>query len=279
MSHPSLHPFRSAGCALLALAASCAGPNLYRENREALAAANKLLLAGQLDPARAALESCLVRTRATPDAFVLQRYFAAYLLSRAALESSLHAGKGWLEAQAGTTYYMNFALDWHAAAAAAAPAVDGEPLLPPDLAGFGIERAQTYRDLAGLIVCGRLRFLGEIAMIVGQQPGLAAVAAAERLADDVGLDAALRPWLMWSLFEFHKARDEKLAYTFGIRARELGRQEPATFPAEQSQQIVDWILNGSKFVFRSSAGVEFDPGAEVCSQTGEPNIRFQGSPK
>lgn len=270
-------------CALVPalLAAACGSANPFVENRLALDAANQKLMAGDYAAATGALQGLVLRTNLQPDQFVLQRYFAAYLLSRAQVETGLATtGDQWLPTLVGSTYFMNFAEAW-SAAAKASPAADEtkEAMLPEALAAFGVDNAQAYLGLCWLVVCARLGFQNEVAEVCGAEPRLAAVESAEKLSQDLGMSDAARPWLLWSLFQHQKVRDERLAYRFAIRARELGRTVPTAFPAARGDEIVHWILNESKFVFKSSAGVEFDPKAERCSQTGEPNIAFRGTPK
>lgn len=279
-----MHPCRRLAPAALALfmgLAGCASADLISENRVALQAAHEQLQTGDGAAACRQLEALVVRTNAAPSDFVLQRFFAVYLMSRAQFEASfVGSGDDWLEGVAACAYYMNFALDWSRAAKAAAPKGEaGQDVLPADLAAFGVDNAQTFLDMAWLVSCARTKFQGEVADVLARQTQLGSVAQAEALCSSVGLSENLRPWLLWSVFDYQKSHNEQLAYTFGIRARELGRQVPKAFPPERCQQIVQWILGESKLLFKSSAGVEFDPGAEVCSQTGEPNLSFQGHPK
>jgi hypothetical protein len=175
---------------------------------------------------------------------------------------------------------MNFAEEWSKTATSAPKtSEDGEAMLPESLAAGGIERTRSYLDLTWLILCGRTGFQDEIGDVIQGEAKLANVAAAEQLGQSSGLSDRMMPWMMWSLFEYQRLRNEPLAYTFGVRARELGRKVPDSFPTARCDQIVGWIQNDSKFVFKSNAGIPFDPGAEVCSQTGEPNIRFHAEPK
>lgn len=284
--NPIRFPFRAvilraAAFAPVLLAAACGSANPFVENRQALDAANQKLLAGDFAATDSVLQGLVLKTNPEAGRFALQRYFAAYLLSRAQMESALRmTGEQWLPTLVGSTYFMNFAEAW-SAAAKASPAADEtkEPMLPEALATFGVDNAQAYLNLCWLVVCARLGFQNEVAEVCGAEPRLATVESAEKLSHDLGMTDEARPWLLWSLFQHQKVRDERVAYRFGIRARELGRSVAGSFPAARGDEIVHWIQSESKFVFKSTAGVEFDPKAERCSQTGEPNISFRGSPK
>ena len=282
MQSPFANLVRRLGLGLLGLAAACSTPDLFSDNRLTLESADKRLAAGEFDAVMAPLEDLVLRTNADPEPFALQRYFAVYLLSRANAEASVRTGgDDWLSNLTAAAYYMNYALEWSKAAKASGPkAEDGAVLLPASLSSYGLEKTQTYLDLAWVVICARAKFQGEVAEVLGREPRLLSVLDTEALSREVGMSDEMRPWLLWSVYEYQKSHgDEPAAYKFGIRARELGRQVPRAFPSQMGDQIVRWILNDSKYVFKSSAGVAFDPGSEVCSQTGEPNISFQGEMK
>ncbi|MCA8975297.1 MAG: hypothetical protein KDC98_11290 [Planctomycetes bacterium] len=270
---------RRIGCGALAFAAACAGPNICRDNRLALEAANQQVIDGQLGPAKAALEAFLVKTNGIADEFVLQRYFAAYLLSRVSLESSLR-GNEWLEPLVAASYYLNFAEQWSKAAKASAPTgEEGEAMLPADLAAFGVDRAQTYLDVVWGVLCSRTLFQGEVDAVLAGLPGMARVKTADELCRELGMTNAMRVWTMFCLFEFYKEKDEPLAYTFGVFARELGREVRDAFPASYDEAIVNWILNESKYVYKSSKGIAFSPATDSCSVSGDRNIDFKAELK
>lgn len=227
------------------------------------------------------LERIVIRTNPEPEGFELQRFFAAYLLSRSNLERSVRAsGDRWLAPCVRSTYYRGYARDWRAAAKKSGPkSEEGEPLLPQALAALGADNALAYLDIVWMVVSARTGFEEEIGDVIADHPEFATVAGAEEFSGSLGTTKQVAPWVLWSLFEYHKTRNEPLAYRFGIRARELGRDSGGAFPESTADGIVAWILKGSKYVFRSSAGVEFEPGADQCSQTGEKNIDYQSQLK
>ncbi len=263
----------------LAGLASCGGANPYVQNRETLDAGFAQIKSGKLDAANTTLEGLIMATNEDPRMFALQRYYAAYLLSRSKLEASVKAkGDDWLGPTVAANYYRSYARDWESDARASKPKDEtGEALLSETLAAISLDDVDAYLDLMWLITSGRAKFLTEVGTLVNEDSRFATVTSAEMRAIELGLTDAGMPWLMLALHKhFHdKNGQEETAYRFGIRARELGKKQPTGFPASYSREIVDWITNHPTHAFKSSSNIAFDPNEDFCVESGEPNIQFK----
>ena len=275
--------------AVTLLAACSSTKTLYGQNRGQLASASESMEAGEYQAARTKLEWLLISTREEAGTYAAQRYWAAFLLARLNLEAGLRApflteprltGRAtrqepsWVAHFVLASYAAAYAADWGAAAERAPQALDGQELLPPELADYGYDTTLEYLDLGSLLVLGRLLFDADVTSLLRSRPELLDLERCEALFEETRMTPAARPWILWVVHQYLRTRDEPLAYKFGIRARELGRDVAGAFPQSAGDEIAGWILNDSKYVFVSSGKQLFDPGTDYCSTSGDANVDF-----
>ena len=284
-----------ASLSLLALGSACASSNPFLENRMVLEQVVFQQDACEYEQAVRALEKMLADTQDEAGDFALQRFFAAYLLTR--LHETASSEAPFLQEPAGEqfslrssrgpddrpsrighlmaiAYHSSFGRSWYGSAKNAPSVVDGERLLPSELDGFGARNALAYLNLCFLAVHSELNFQDRIEEILYGSSELTDLDGCEALMDAVELQPAIRPWVYRAVFEQQKRRNEPNAYRFGIRARETGKDVEA-FGEELRVEIVDWITNESSYRFVSPANQPFDPALEGCTVTGTPNLMYE----
>lgn len=278
--------------ALSLLLQACGSTSLHGKNRQSLEAGARQVAAMKVGPATKELEVVVARTSSDPGEYALQRFYAALLLSEVHLAAALadpfmtapgtmtrdvKADSVGLAHLVAAAYYGGFARDEESSAAKKAGSAAQQ--LPGELAERSVEEASKQLDLARLITFTRLGFQTEVADLFAGAPELLDLDTCEQALGDAKVSKSVRPWVLWSAFQFQRTRDEPRAYRLGVRAREAGRDPESSFGEARGQEIVDWIMNDSKYRFVSSAGIAFDPGTDFCTQTGESNVEFRAEPK
>jgi hypothetical protein len=278
------------------LLASCASEMLYETNRSRLERAGAQVTSGEGEVAAKQMEKLLVETSPAASEYVLQRFFASYLLARAHMEASF--GEPFLEGttrgdssfslsgeggESGSsianlvagTYYAGFGRQWYRAASGAKPVVDGEKLLPPELEALGTRQAMIHLNLILLTADVKLNFQDRIEFLLGEMAELGEMEKCEGILADSGLGAAMQPWVYRGVFDFLEKRDEIAAYKFAIRVLDLDRGETDHDPA-LIRGLASWITEGSKYVFKCpSCSQEVDPALPSCTVCRRPNCEFE----
>ena len=287
---------RTLSALLLGLCAGCSSTNPYLEHRLVLESAMGELDNGELERAAHTLETLLQDTRAEAPDFALQRFFAAYLLTRAHesataqpfLDEPGQSGSAFEISETGSggrrpsrlahllamIYHASAGRSWFPLTTDSPESVDGEALLPETLQELGPRNATVYLNLCFLAVHSELNFEDRIEEVLQGMTQLADLESCERTMDEAHFPEALRPWVYLGIFEHQKRRDEVNAYRFGVRARETGRRIE-TFGRSRADEIARWIQDESRYEFVSPANQPFDPALEGCTVTGTPNLMYE----
>ena len=292
---------RAAALALALLAGACAGANPYVAHREELARAGAGIDSGELSKADGELRGLLSETSGQQDKFVLQRYYAALLLTRAHLRAALGTpwyadpapprgvgiGGGAGSAAPGVAaparvahlvtamLYASYGKDWAPQAASASRSAKGAPVLPEGLDAVGADNAQLDLDLDALAIYSRLGFRDKVEHVLEDSPALHELDGFEQVLDRSGVLPELRPWLYWTLFDYQRTRDELAAYPFGIRALESSRSGPGALPAEMQTAVSSWITSGSKYVWKCPmCDMPVVPELQGCQIDHTPHLKF-----
>lgn len=248
----------------------CASPNVHKENRELIAAMAPAALSGDVGEVEGPLQSVILRTNEEPAGFHKQRMFAAYLLSRAFMETSSTQPTDWLSPSMRSLTYAAYGADWERAAKAEGKAAkSGEPLLPPELEEFGVERVRQFRDVCWFVTCMRSSFQTEGRRVLEERlPEWRSYTAAVQACDELGVSRALRSWVYWSLFDAlrRERRTETEAFKFGIAARQISKADRSSgavgLPQGVEDRIVRWIQEDSSYVFVGDDDELFNPAFE-----------------
>ena len=284
----------------LALAAACAAPSPYAENEKRLGANLAQIEAGQLASAGRDLEAMLAQTQPLASELRLQRFYASVLLTEVHTRASLGApfirdierssapGIGGVEDKAGSqtahivaiALYANVGKDLAAKAKGAALRADGIELLPEKLRGLAPAAAESKLDLSLLVVFSRLGFDDRVAKMLDASPGLYKLEDCEKLIEDARIDAAERPWIYLAMFKYLRAHDEPAAYKFGVRLLATAAGSKGTISAAQSEAVIEWIRNGSKFAFRCpSCNQPVVPELSSCQNDQTSHLSFYAEPR
>lgn len=260
----------AAAAATLAVSlAACSSSNPYVAHRESLARAEASLGEGRLQGATSELEGLIGATSGDHRKFAVQRFYAAYLLSRAHLAGSM--GRPWYrDPQAsrsagiglgsGTSgeasetahlvasmLYSSYGVDWAGGAASGNRVVDGEPLLPDSLAALEVERAKAGLELGQLAVYSRLGFDDRVSGILDSSPMLHALDGCEAVLDRAEAQAELRPWVYLTLHRYLATRDELAAFPFAMRAIDAGE---GSLPGGVVPALSTWITRDAGYVWK-----------------------------
>lgn len=286
--------------ALLGTLAACKGPNPFAENEKRLRADLEKLDSGQLASASGDLESLLASTAGDADELKVQRYYAAYLLTQAHVRASLGAafikdaarssstGIGGSTSASGaeiahivaTMMWANEGKELAAKAKGGALREDGVELLPPGLRELSPQLAESGLDVAMLVVYARLGFEDRVSKTLDASTALYKLENCEKLLDEARVEAGLRPWVYRTLFEYLRTRDEPGAYKFGVRLLETADASGGTLDKHATDAVIEWIRNGSHFVFRcGSCKQPVVPELRACQNDQTPHLSFYAEPK
>ena len=302
MLTPSVRTIFVAATLSLGVLTGCSSSNPYKANRKVLEAAVNQVDSGQNRKAVSLLEHMLADTTADASDFALQRFFAYYLLTSIHEDASVKnaflmeaAGQASSFSLQGTgtggmapsrvghlvaaAYNASFGRSAYHAATQSRDKQDGEVLLPVELAEIGALNAYAHMNLTLLSIYSQLDFQDRVEEILNGMADPLKFEDCDSLLDDTRTSAHMRPWIFLAAFDYLKTRNERLAYKFGIRARETASDSGGSFGEALRAAIATWITDESKYDFKSSAGEQFDPALEGCTTTGEPNIEFEGELK
>lgn len=276
--------------------ASCASQMMYDTNRTRLERAGAQVNEGENAEAAKQLEKLLVETGPAANDYVLQRFFASYLLARAHLEASFEAPflEGAKQEESGfrlgeggggagsslanlvaSTYYAGYGREWYRAASGAKPVVDGDKLLPAELEALGTRNAMIHLNLVLLTAYAKLNFQDRIEYILGEMVELREMEKCDQILADCGAGAPMHPWVYRGVFDYLQKRDETAAYKFAIRVLDLARQDPAHDPALVTG-LAQWVTEGSKYVFKCpTCSQAVDPALPTCTVCRRANIEFE----
>jgi len=299
MMNARIHALAISSLALLVLPlvfTSCASTDLVAANRAQLAQAQEKLQAGEYEPAARQMEQLLSATGSSESQYALQRFFAAYLLSRAHLEAAFGtpflsgppnddpgfgAGGGadtgaQLANVVASTYYAGYGRQWHGAASKAR----SEKALPPELETYGLENALLHLNLVLLTSYTRLKFQDRIEIILDSMTGLRKLETCEEAMAKAQIGEKLRPWIYRGIFDYLKRHDEIAAYKFAIRALDLNRQHPDETGA-LTAGLATWITEKSRYAFKcpTCGDQAVDPTLPACPVCRLPNIEFEPEEK
>lgn len=288
----------------LALAAGCSSPALYAEYRGTLKSAQANVQQGANEKAAKQLERFLADTYPTRDTYLLQRFYADYLLTLAHEAASFEksflsepggSDRGGFSVDGGSdgsrrpsplghvvavTYHGAYGRDAFKGALNKPTEVEGQALLPESLKGVGIEDAFRHLALTMVSVYSRLNFEERIPEIIRGIPELQEFALCEELLERLHVHEAARPWIYRGIFDYMKSSDERAAYKFGVRAREFAANSRGTMGRSVTDRIADWIENESAFVFVSQANVPFNRDFEgEDPSSGDRLIDFRAVPR
>lgn len=266
----------------------CATPDVHLQNRQDIEQASRLLDQGKREDAAPILESVILRTNEKPSTFEKQRFFAAYLLSRANTEAALEAQESrgnerfdWVSYMLKAGYYRGFAKQWQDAAAKAGPkSPSGTVLLPADLAQRDIGQSAAYMDLAWLVTYARTKFQRKADRdLLTREGGLALLTDYERaqtFCDELGIPDQMKAWVNFGLFDILRLTrgTQKEAYKFGITARQPNLIEH--LPEGTADFIADWIEFEAAFRWESSRRTAFNRSATVIDR--EPVLELKARP-
>ena len=157
-------------------------------------------------------------------------------------------------------------------------------LIPPALSAFDLQATQNHVNLSMVMIDTRLGFTSR------SNDHLRALTRAHQITDldtcNAFLDQAQfpdsgRPWIYYAMFQFLKdtGGDEKVAYRFGISARQAAGNDHSGFDQAAADGIADWIDHSSSYVFNCACPKPFDRSTDRCLVCGAKNIIFEGTPR
>jgi len=279
---------------------SCSSPKLYASYNDKLVTASRNFEERRYAEVARQTQDMLIDSAPQSSTYRLQRFFAAYLLTRAHMQASFDApflkeprtgenlfalassGDGNQVASplahlVSTIYHASLAREWANRVTSSPFEVDGQKLVPDDLALLGIENAFNHLLLCQLTVYSRLQFDEKVSQMVEspQLRSLQEFAACERMVDTARVSPEMEPWIYYALFEFIKRSDETAAYKYGIQALAKARQldsDAADFVGE----VELWITDGSKYRFYCPQCKEaVVPRTDSCLECRVSNLEFE----
>ena len=284
----------------------CSSPNAFQANKAVLAAAETDISEGRIEQASGRLETLLTETSAEANTYAVQRFYAAYLLTRAHGEASFRnafltearaggsfnlSGGGSSGSQAASpvghlvavTWWASFGRKWFAAASRASLDQGGESLLPANLADLSPENAHAHLLLSFLAVYSRLNFQDRTVAMLNDLRELSDLDRCNALLAEARVPQQMHPWIYRAIYRYLKKSDEPAAYRFGVMARRTAKFTTDTlgyFDKPMQAEIADWIAGQSRFTYRCPRGdTDFEPDLERCDEHGIDQIDYEARPK
>ncbi len=292
----------------LSLIGACASSNPYVVNREYLDKSYSALEKGDFKAAAQSGEALLAGRAEQASEFQLQRYYAAFLCSRAHVQAALRgpflteaapsgAGGGiaigpsvqtggavasptshWVAA----SYYAGFARDLYAAAAKEPLQKEAEELLPAGLKKMPIDTTQLNLDLTRLALLRRLGLEVECSAILRQSPDMLDVGKCTGTLKRAELSAELWPLVFFACFVHNPVgqlptdfKNQAITYKFGAQALVLAAESPKALPAECRSEIIRWVEENPNFEFQCDCKKNFQATSLGCAECGKSIVDYK----
>lgn len=296
--------FAAAALALVFVAA-CGSTEQWQENQKGLAFASQQMAAsGNLQPVANRMQSLLNDTQKGASDFQLQRFFAAFVLAQIHASASLGdeyltevstagtrvRGIGRAGGQGGGTnqspstnrhilaavYNASLARAWYGGAARSGPKYEDVTLLPPDLAGLGVDNADANLGVILATSLSRLNFDERVGKILDESPAaLFELESCMEALDSFEVQDRLRPWVALMIFQHLSEDDPEEAYRFGVSAVEGKKRFGQTLPADETAAIERWITSDAKVQFVCpNDKTAYLSGVDQCPVDATPHLDY-----
>jgi hypothetical protein len=290
--------------------AACGSVNKYKAPYDQLCVAQEDVDAGSFEHGARVCETVLADTSRAQDDFLLQRFYASYLLAQAHARASLGApfledpeplgavaiGVGNASSGAAperstspahlvaTVSHVSTALAIAGGAREKPSNVEGQELLPSELSSFGVEPATDNLKILALVAFARLHCPDNAAAILANSTALLQLESCKRHLEAARIPAGLRPWVCWSTYRYLRDRSDqpgqREAYRFALAALEDGGAAGGTIDKPMQDEFAQWLRAGAAYVFKCPrCKNELIPGRRSCVSDGEPALEFNAEPR
>lgn len=287
--HRLRFPLLLASTSAVSWLTSCEGVDQIMQSHYRLDTSQEYISKGDNLAAIDLLETMLSDLEPQRERFVLQRFYACYLLTEALILQALSEAPTDDESRTFRTrrmnprvmpamLYLGCARDVAEEAASAPRETEsGKKLLPGRLDNISVEDIRQSLELVVVGFYGGLRFNDRMRLALDNLKDVGDLSkydSCQEIFERLRVIEGLRPWIMLAIHRALRLPDPREAYRFGIAAL---HSEASRLDRLSRAEVIEWIKNGSDYEFLcTKCDEKVLPDRPACFNCGESYLNAYG---